>query len=128
MANLKLLRRDSYLHQLRYSVKPNTVLALRTAPVHLDTLFPESLVIRAEKEVGDYDGRRQTNVSSVCQLPCVPCFPNIPCTAGNPPVGGRLYDFWSVCAQRGAGQRVVQILKEISFQTQAPTSQMSNHS
>ena len=60
MANFTLLRRDSYLHQLRYGVKPDTVLVLRTAPVHLDTLFPESLAVRAEKEVADYDGRRQT--------------------------------------------------------------------
>ena len=52
------------------------------------------------------------NVSSASQLPRVPCVPNVPCVAGNPPVGARLQEFWSVWAQRGADQRVVQILKE----------------
>ena len=52
------------------------------------------------------------NVSSASQLPCVPCVPNVPCVAGNPPVGVRLPEFWSVWAQQGADEKVVQILKE----------------
>ena len=40
MANLTLARRDSYLEFIRGRVKPDTLSALRTAPVHLHLLFP----------------------------------------------------------------------------------------
>ena len=40
MANLTLARRDSYLEFLRGGVKSDTLTALRTAPVHLNSLFP----------------------------------------------------------------------------------------
>ena len=41
MANSTLLRRDSYLAYLKAGVKADTLNALRTAPLHLDTLFPD---------------------------------------------------------------------------------------
>ena len=37
MANLTLLRRDSYLSYLKAGIKPDTLAALRTVPLHLDT-------------------------------------------------------------------------------------------
>ena len=43
MANLTLARQDSYLEFLRGGVKPDTLTALRAAPVHLNSLFPDSL-------------------------------------------------------------------------------------
>ena len=58
LANYTLLRRDAYLQHLRYGIKPDTILAMRVAPVHLDTLFPEELVRRAEKELNDFEARR----------------------------------------------------------------------
>ena len=51
MANLTLAHRDSYLEFLRGGVKPDTLTALRTAPVHLRSLFPDSLLIKAEDEI-----------------------------------------------------------------------------
>ena len=42
MANLSLARMDSYLEFMRGGVKPDTLTALRTAPVHLHSLFPDS--------------------------------------------------------------------------------------
>ena len=45
MANFTLARRDSYLEYLHTGVK------LRTAPVHLQSLFPDQLLIKAEEEV-----------------------------------------------------------------------------
>ena len=51
MANLTLARRDSYLEFLRGGVKPDTLTALRTSPVHLLSLFPDSLLVKAEDEI-----------------------------------------------------------------------------
>ena len=51
MANLTVARRDSHLEFLRGGVKPDTLTALRTAPVHLHSLFPDSLLIKAEDEI-----------------------------------------------------------------------------
>ena len=39
MANITLARRDSYLYHLRYGIKQDTLDALRTAPLHMATLF-----------------------------------------------------------------------------------------
>ena len=40
MANVTLLRSDSYLAYLKAGIKADTLAALRTAPLHLPTLFP----------------------------------------------------------------------------------------
>ena len=50
MANFTLARRDSYLEYLHAGVKQDTLTALRTAPVHLHSLFPDQL-IKAEEEI-----------------------------------------------------------------------------
>ena len=39
VANLTLARRDSYLSYLKTAIKPDTLAALRNAPLHMDTLF-----------------------------------------------------------------------------------------
>ena len=57
LANLLLLRRESYLEHTRLGVKPETVAALRVSPLHLTTLFEEAAVLQAEKEVTDFDSR-----------------------------------------------------------------------
>ena len=38
MANLTLIRRDSYLSYLQAGIKADTLAALRTAPLHLNTI------------------------------------------------------------------------------------------
>ena len=51
MANFTLARRDSYLEFLHAGVKQDTLTALRTAPVHLQSLFPDQLITKAEEEI-----------------------------------------------------------------------------
>ena len=58
MANLTLARRDSYLEFIRGGVKPDTLTALRTSPVHLLSLFPDSLLVKAEDEISCSEERR----------------------------------------------------------------------
>ena len=62
MANTTLLRRDSYLAYLKAGVKADTLNALRTAPLHLDTLFLDSVVKRAEEDITSFDKGRSTSV------------------------------------------------------------------
>ena len=51
VANFTLARRDSYLEYLHAGVKQDTLTALRTAPIHLQSLFLDRLLIKAEEEV-----------------------------------------------------------------------------
>ena len=62
MANATLLRRDSYLSYLKAGVKADTLNALRTAPLHQDTLFPDSTVKRAEEDIAAFDKGRSSSV------------------------------------------------------------------
>ena len=63
MANFTLARRDSYLDYLHAGVKQDTVHALRTSPVHLNALFPDQLIAKAEEEVGKSEERRSSGTS-----------------------------------------------------------------
>ena len=63
MANTTLLRRDSYLAYLKAGIKADTLNALRTAPLHLDTLFPDSVVKRAEEDIASFDKGRSGSSS-----------------------------------------------------------------
>ena len=49
MANVTLLRRDSYLAYLKAGIKADALAALRTAPIHISTLFPDTALKQAEK-------------------------------------------------------------------------------
>ena len=51
MGNPILARRDAYLNHLKSGIKPDTVAALRTAPMHISTLFPDSIIKKAEEEI-----------------------------------------------------------------------------
>ena len=62
MANNTLLRRDSYPACLKVGVKADTLNALRTAPLHIDTLFPDDIVKRAEEDINAFDKERQGSV------------------------------------------------------------------
>ena len=44
MGNSTLARRDSYLTHVKAGIKPDTLAALRTAPLQLATLFPDSVL------------------------------------------------------------------------------------
>ena len=54
MANLTLARRDVYLAHLRFGIKPNTLAALRTAPLHMATLFPDNILKKAEEDIASF--------------------------------------------------------------------------
>ena len=62
MANTTLLRRDSYLSYLKAGIKADTLNALRTSPLHLETLFPDSLIKRAEEDISEHDKGRSSSV------------------------------------------------------------------
>ena len=49
---------------------------------------------------------------SVIQLPCVQSVTNVPLVVKNLPVGARLQNFWQTWLERGAGPKIVQILRE----------------
>ena len=63
MANLTLARRDSYLEFIRGGVKPDTLTALCTALAHLYSLFPDSLLVKAEEEISHSEERRSSGSS-----------------------------------------------------------------
>ena len=63
MANFTLARKDSYLDYLHAGVKLDTVNALRTSPIHLNALFPDQLISKAEEEISRSEERR-TSCSS----------------------------------------------------------------
>ena len=58
MANLTLVRRDSYLSYLKTGIKPDTLAAHRTAPLQLDTLFQDSVIKQAEEDIAACDKSR----------------------------------------------------------------------
>ena len=51
MGNLTLARRDSYLTHVKTGIKPDTLVALRTASPQLATLFSDSVIKRAEDDI-----------------------------------------------------------------------------
>ena len=57
MGNLTLVRRDAYLSHLRTGIKPDTLTVLRTAPLHLSTLFPDSTIKRAEEDIAQFEAK-----------------------------------------------------------------------
>ena len=63
MANFTLAHRDSYLDYLHAGVKQDTVNALRTSPVHLNALFLDQLITKAEEEISRNDKRRSSGTS-----------------------------------------------------------------
>ena len=63
MGNLTLVRRDAYLSHLRTGIKPDTLTALRSAPLHIATLFPESVVKRAEEDIAQFESKGHSTSS-----------------------------------------------------------------
>ena len=63
MANFTLARRDSYLEYLHAGAKQDTLTALRTAAIHLHSLFPDNLLSKAEDEMSRSEERRSAGQS-----------------------------------------------------------------
>ena len=57
MANLTLLRRDSYLSHVRSGIKPDTLTALRTASLQHATLILDRVLKKAEEDISNYDSK-----------------------------------------------------------------------
>ena len=57
MGNLTLVRCDAYLSHLRTGIKQDTLTALRTAPLHLSTLFPDATIKRAEEDIAQFESK-----------------------------------------------------------------------
>ena len=63
VANFTLARRDSYLEYLHAGVKQDTLAVLHTAPIHIHSLFPDQLLMKAEEEVARSEERRSSSQS-----------------------------------------------------------------
>ena len=61
-ANTTLARRDSYLSHLKTGIKPDTLAALRTAPLHIPTLFPDEALRQAEQDVANFETKGQLHI------------------------------------------------------------------
>ena len=61
MGNLSLARRDSYLTHIKSGVKPDTLTGVRTAPIHIATLFPDSIIKKAEEEIAHFECKGQSS-------------------------------------------------------------------
>ena len=60
MGNLTLVRRDSYLSHVKNGIKHDTLAALRTGPLQFSTIFPDSVIKKAEEEIAYYDSKGQS--------------------------------------------------------------------
>ena len=61
MGNLTLARCDAYLNHLKNGIKPDTLAALRTAPLQIATVFPDTVIKRVEEEIAHYDSKGQSS-------------------------------------------------------------------
>ena len=64
VANMTLARRDAYLAHVKAGIKQDTLAALRQAPLHLTTLFPDRLLKRTEEDISQFENKgRSTHPS-----------------------------------------------------------------
>ena len=60
VANLTLAIQDSYLSHLKTGIKSDMLAALRTAPLQMATLFPDSVINWAEEDIANYEFKRHS--------------------------------------------------------------------
>ena len=61
MANLTLVRRDSYLEHIKQGMKPDTFSSLRNCPLDGHALFPDAIIRKAEDEIAQFESNRRTS-------------------------------------------------------------------
>ena len=61
MANITLCRRNSYLAHVKSDLKQDTLAALRQTPLDLPTLFPDSVLKKAEDDIGRFKDKGQSH-------------------------------------------------------------------
>ena len=59
VANTTLVSRDSYLSHLKMGIKPDTLAALRTGPLHIATLFSDTVLKQAEQDIANFESTGQ---------------------------------------------------------------------
>ena len=57
MANITLVKIDSYRDHLSSCIKQDTLATLRTAPLHLATLYPDDVYKKAEDDIAQYENK-----------------------------------------------------------------------
>ena len=60
MANFTLVRRDLYLAHVKSGLKQDTLAALCQAPRDLPTLFPDSVLRKAEEDISKFEDKGRT--------------------------------------------------------------------
>ena len=68
IGNFTLARRDAYLNHVKNGIKLDMLAALRTAPLHISTLFLDAAIKPAEQEIAHYDNKGQSTSSSSRQI------------------------------------------------------------
>ena len=63
MGNLTLVCRDAYMSHLRTGIKHDTITALRTAPLHIPTLFSDAAIKKAEEDIAHFESKNQPGSS-----------------------------------------------------------------
>ena len=58
VANLTLARRDSYLDFMNTGIKQDTLMSLRSAPLHMSALFPDHIISKAEEDIRHHEDKR----------------------------------------------------------------------
>ena len=61
VANTTLIRRDAYLSHLKMGIKPDTLSALRTGPMHIATLFSDTVLKQAEQDIANFESKGQVH-------------------------------------------------------------------
>ena len=67
IANLTLVRRESFLEHIKAGVKPDTFSALRNCPLNTRALFPDVVIRKAEDEIAQFETQMRTNQPGPCR-------------------------------------------------------------
>ena len=63
IGNLTLVRRDAFMSHVRTGIKHDTINALRTAPLHIPTLFSDAGIKKAEEDIAQFESKNQSGSS-----------------------------------------------------------------
>ena len=63
-AHSRSLEEISFLHLLRSSIKQDTLNALRTAPLHMATLFSDSALKKTEEDTPQFENKSHSGLSA----------------------------------------------------------------
>ena len=63
VASFTLARRDSYLDFVCTGIKQDTLMSLRSAPLHMSALFPDHMISKAEEEIHHFEDKRTSGPS-----------------------------------------------------------------